>query len=130
MNRRGNPASLAQARRRDSLDKRGRVLTTITALESNGQPVTHAAVARAARVSTWLTYAPGIREHIEAAQTRQARTTPPHKAPLPRLPWLTCAPNSTSPAKRSGSSALNVTSSKAPYATNLASSLTPSTPQS
>ncbi|MDT7847861.1 DUF6262 family protein [Streptomyces justiciae] len=77
MNRRGNPASLAQARRRDSLDKRSRVLTTITALEHNGQPVTHVAVARAARaarVSTWLTYAPGIREHIEAAQTRQAST--------------------------------------------------------
>ncbi|MEU4351843.1 hypothetical protein [Streptomyces sp. NPDC023838] len=83
MNRRGNPASLAQARRRDSLDKRGRVLTTITALEHNGQPVTHAAVARAARVSTWLTYASGVREHIEAAQTRQARTAPTPQGTTP-----------------------------------------------
>ncbi|WP_330294180.1 DUF6262 family protein [Streptomyces griseorubiginosus] len=72
---RGNPAPLAEARRRDSLDKRTRVLTAITALEKEGQPVTFAAVARTARVSAWLTYAPGVREHIEAAQLRQARLT-------------------------------------------------------
>ncbi|MFF7251510.1 DUF6262 family protein [Embleya sp. NPDC008237] len=86
MNRHGNPQSLAQARRRDSLDKRARALTAITALEHDAQPITFTAVARAARVSTWLTYAPGVREHIEAAQLRQTRTTPqpsPQSRPSP-----------------------------------------------
>ncbi|MFD4510955.1 DUF6262 family protein [Streptomyces sp. NPDC058457] len=83
MNPRGNPASLADSRRRHSLDKRARVLTALAALEKQGQPLTFAAVARAARVSTWLTYAPGVREHIEAAQLRQAHTTPPSTAPSP-----------------------------------------------
>lgn len=76
MNPRGNPAPLAEARRRHSLDKRARVLTVLGTLEKQGQPLTFAAVARAARVSTWLTYAPGVREHIEAAQLRQAHSTP------------------------------------------------------
>lgn len=75
MNPRGNPAPLAEARRRHSLDKRARVLTVLAALEKQGQPLTFAAVARAARVSTWLAYAPGVREHIEAAQLRQAHST-------------------------------------------------------
>lgn len=77
MNPRGNPAPLAEARRRHSLDKRARVLTVLATLEKQGKPLTFAAVARAARVSTWLTYAPGVREHIEAAQLRQAHSTPP-----------------------------------------------------
>ncbi|MEU6201137.1 hypothetical protein [Streptomyces sp. NPDC047061] len=77
MNPRGNPAPLAEARRRHSLDKRARVLTILATLEKQGKPLTFAAVARAARVSTWLTYAPGVREHIEAAQLRQAHSTPP-----------------------------------------------------
>jgi hypothetical protein len=76
MNPRGNPHTLAQARRRDSLDKRQRVLTALTALEQQGKRITHAAVARTAGVSTWLTYAEGNREHIEAAQQRQQPTTP------------------------------------------------------
>ncbi|MGV9855553.1 hypothetical protein ACWDWU_43420 [Streptomyces sp. NPDC003442] len=75
MNPHGNPAPLAEARRRHSLAKRARVLTTLATLEKQGQPLTFAAVARAARVSAWLTYAPGVREHIEAAQLRQAHTT-------------------------------------------------------
>ncbi|MEQ8144706.1 hypothetical protein [Streptomyces sp. OP7] len=77
MNPRGNPAPLAEARRRHSLDKRARVLTVLATLEKQGKPLTFAAVARAARVSTWLTYASGVREHIEAAQLRQAHSTPP-----------------------------------------------------
>lgn len=77
MNPRGNPARLAEARHRHSLDKRARVLTVLATLEKQGKPLTFAAVARAARVSTWLTYAPGVREHIEAAQLRQAHSTPP-----------------------------------------------------
>jgi hypothetical protein len=78
VNPHGNPDSLAEARRRGSLDKRARVLTALAALEQDGQQVTFAAVARTACVSTWLTYAPGVREHIEAAQLRQTRiaTTP------------------------------------------------------
>ncbi|WP_367123103.1 DUF6262 family protein [Streptomyces phytohabitans] len=76
MNRQGNPDVLAQARRRDSLDKRQRVLTTLAVLEQDGEKITHAAVARAARVSTWLTYTDGIREHIQAARHRQASTPP------------------------------------------------------
>ncbi|WP_030757442.1 DUF6262 family protein [Streptomyces sp. NRRL F-5135] len=76
MNPHGNPHTLAEARRRDSLDKRQRVLTALTALQQQGKKITHAAVARTAGVSTWLTYAEGIREHIEAAQQRHQPTSP------------------------------------------------------
>lgn len=76
MNPRGNPHTLAQARRRASLDKRQRALTALTTLEQQGKKITHAAVARTAGVSTWLTYTEGIREHIEAAQQRQHPTAP------------------------------------------------------
>ncbi|WP_328565100.1 DUF6262 family protein [Streptomyces coelicoflavus] len=71
MNPRGNAHTLVQARRRDSLDKRQRALAALTTLEQQGKKITHAAVARTAGVSTWLTYTEGIREHIEAAQQRQ-----------------------------------------------------------
>lgn len=76
MNRRGNPHTLAQARRRDSLDKRQRTLTALATLEQQGHKITFTAVARAAGVSTWLTYTAGIREHIESAQSRQQRSAP------------------------------------------------------
>ncbi|TDT94182.1 hypothetical protein EDD99_8094, partial [Streptomyces sp. 846.5] len=56
MNPHGNPAPLAEARRRDSLDKRERVLTALAAFEHEGRQITHAALARTAGVSTWLTY--------------------------------------------------------------------------
>ena len=59
------------ARRRDSQAKRARVLTTVQAMLSDGTPVTFAAVARHAAVSTWLVYAPGVREAIADAQARQ-----------------------------------------------------------
>lgn len=80
MNPNGNPHTLTQARRRVSLEKRQRVLTALTALEQQGKKITHAAVARTAGVSTWLTYAEGIREHIQAAQQRQhpTITSPAH----------------------------------------------------
>ncbi|MFK0071500.1 hypothetical protein [Streptomyces sp. NPDC091046] len=80
---------LAQARRRDSLDKRQRALTALAALERDGTKVTHAAIARIARVSTWLTYTDGIREHIQAARHRQASTQPP--APTQGTPTTTPA---------------------------------------
>lgn len=62
---------LREARRRDSLTKRQRVLDAVAELERRGEQVSFAAVARQARVSTWLAYADGIREHIQAAQQRQ-----------------------------------------------------------
>jgi chromosome segregation ATPase len=68
----GQGQVLREARRRDSLAKRGRVLHTITELERQGEPISFATVARHAQVSTWLVYAEGIREHIDAARTRQA----------------------------------------------------------
>lgn len=76
MNPRGNPHTLAQARRRVSLEKRQRVLTALTALEQQGKKITHAAVARTAGVSTWLTYAEDIREHIQAARQRPHPAAP------------------------------------------------------
>ncbi|MFI5977800.1 hypothetical protein [Streptomyces sp. NPDC051452] len=81
MNRSGNPATLAHARRRASLDKRQRILTALAALEYDGTPITFTAVARAAGVSTWLTYSPRIREHIEAARRRQHTPSRPGEPP-------------------------------------------------
>lgn len=63
---------LRESRRRDSLAKRQRVRSAIEDMLRAGDPVTFTAVARAARVSAWLVYASGVREHVEAAITRQA----------------------------------------------------------
>ena len=41
-------------------------------MKATGAPITFTAVAKAAGVSTWLVYAEGIREHIDAARHRQA----------------------------------------------------------
>jgi DNA repair exonuclease SbcCD ATPase subunit len=68
---RGQPELLRAARRQDCLTKRQRVLTTLEQMERDREPVTFAAVARAANVSTWLVYAEGVREHIDAARQRQ-----------------------------------------------------------
>jgi Family of unknown function (DUF6262) len=68
----GQPQVLREARRRDSLTKRQRVLAALQEMEQRREPVTFAAVARHARVSTWLVYAEGVREHIQAAIKRQA----------------------------------------------------------
>ncbi|MGQ0774974.1 MAG: DUF6262 family protein [Pseudonocardiales bacterium] len=68
----GQAQVLREARRRDSRTKRQRVLQTITDFEGRRDPITFAVVARHARVSTWLVYAEGVREHIDAARTRQA----------------------------------------------------------
>jgi len=64
-------AGLRSARTADSETKRRRALATIEALEAAGTLITFPNVAKAARVSTWLTYSEGIREHIEAARRRQ-----------------------------------------------------------
>jgi len=83
-------AGLRAARATDSADKRRRALAAVHALEAAGTPVTVSAVANAAAVSTWLVYADGVREHLDAARRRQAEhagtpastTTPRDQAPL------------------------------------------------
>lgn len=83
--RQARTAALHAARAKDSEQKRQRALAAIDALETNGTPITITAVARAAGVSTWLVYADGIREHVEAARRRQSdHGTPPSPPSLPR----------------------------------------------
>jgi hypothetical protein len=65
-------AALKAARAKDSQHKRQRTLAALQTLEATGAVITFAAVAKAAGVSTWLVYADGIREHIDAARHRQA----------------------------------------------------------
>jgi len=80
-------AGLRAARARDSNDKRRRALQAVEALEEAGTPLTFAAVAKTAAVSTWLVYTDGIREHVEAARRRQADhdlAPPPTVAAQPR----------------------------------------------
>jgi len=66
-------AALKAARAKDSELKRRRTLAALEALEASAESITFTAVAKAAGVSTWLVYAEGIREHIDAARHRQAR---------------------------------------------------------
>jgi Family of unknown function (DUF6262) len=68
--------AMLAARAQASRDKRQQVLTAVQALEAAGTPVTATAVAAAAGVSNWLVYADGVREHLEAAQRRQAGREP------------------------------------------------------
>jgi len=64
---------LKAARQRASRDKRAQVTRTIAALLTGNEPITFAKVARRAQVSTWLAYAPGVREQIDAAINQQRR---------------------------------------------------------
>lgn len=77
-------AALRAARAQDSLDKRRRVLDALQALEKAGAPITAARVAASAGVSTWLVYADGVREHVDAARRRQTEdgTVSPSAAQL------------------------------------------------
>jgi len=68
--------AMLAARAKTSHDKRQRALAAIQDLEAAGTPVTATAVATAAGVSTWLVYADGVREHVQAAQRRQAEREP------------------------------------------------------
>lgn len=72
-----NTDGMIHARRRDSDTKRARVLTTLHQMLEAGTPITFAAVARQAQVSTWLVYAPGVREKIESARSKQLNETRP-----------------------------------------------------
>jgi hypothetical protein len=71
--------AMIAARRRDSHERRSRVTHAIEAMLANGTPITFTAVARQARVSTWLVHADGVREAIEQARDRQRSepVTPP-----------------------------------------------------
>jgi hypothetical protein len=82
---------LAESRRNTSLLKRQRVLDTIRLMLDDGEPISFAAVARAAKVSTWLVYADGVREHVQAAIQRQEQNP------------VTAAPQ----GRRAGSSSLH-----------------------
>ncbi|CNE69543.1 Uncharacterised protein [Mycobacterium tuberculosis] len=67
---------LREARKKDSVAKRARVLAVVDEMKTRDEPITFLGVARAAGVSNWLVYAPGVREHIEAARKGQtARKT-------------------------------------------------------
>jgi len=63
---------LAEARRADSQRKRTSVLAALQDLTAAGERITFATVARAAGVSTWLVYAEGVREHVQAAIDQQS----------------------------------------------------------
>ncbi|MER8098497.1 DUF6262 family protein [Streptomyces goshikiensis] len=63
---------LKAARQRDSADKRGRALKAVQDMLRDNRRITFAAVAREAGVSSWLVYAPGLRERIDQARARQA----------------------------------------------------------
>jgi hypothetical protein len=71
--------ALQAARQRDSQTKRAHVRSTIEKMLLAGDPVTFTAVARTARVSTWLVYAEGVREHIQAAIRQQADQPANHR---------------------------------------------------
>ncbi len=68
--------AMLAARAKASHDKRQRALAAVRDLEAAGTPVTATAVATTAGVSTWLVYADGVRDHLEAAQRRQADREP------------------------------------------------------
>jgi hypothetical protein len=62
---------LAASRRETSLRKRQAVLETLQAMVGENTPISFAALARRSGVSTWLVYAEGVREHVQAAIARQ-----------------------------------------------------------
>lgn len=64
--------ALFEARRRDSETKRAQVRDTVEKMVSAGERITFASIAKRAKVSTWLVYADGVRERIEAAMRQQA----------------------------------------------------------
>ena len=72
---------MVAARRADSQTKRAAVLAAIDELACEAAPITAAAVARRAKVSTWLVYTPELRAAVAAAQAR--RTDEPAKGPTP-----------------------------------------------
>jgi hypothetical protein len=80
--------AMIDARRRDSAAKRARVLATVERMLAEDTPITVAAVARTAGVSTWLTYSPGLRDAIAEARSRQLHTTATEPAQHPAAEGL------------------------------------------
>jgi hypothetical protein len=76
---------MISTRRRDSASKRQHVRDTLQRMLDDGTPITFASVARQAGVSTWLVYAPGVREAIEQARTQHRDTAPPRTTDDPGL---------------------------------------------
>lgn len=71
---------LKEARQRDSHQKRARVFAAVDEIKQTETPITFALIARAAKVSTWLVYADGVREYIQAGRDYQAAQ--PHRQQL------------------------------------------------
>ena len=67
------PAHLSAAQQKHSRDKRLRIQVALRAMLNEGAVITFAEVARRARVSRSLVYAPGVREEIEIGRSRPAR---------------------------------------------------------
>ncbi len=80
---------MIDARRTAAAAKRERVVIALEQMTAKGEPITFAGVARAAGVSTWLVYAPGVREAIEAARARRSDharpAVPPQRQHTPGL---------------------------------------------
>lgn len=68
-------AAMINARRADSATKRARVVAAVEQMARQGEPISFAAVARRAAVSTWLVYTPALRQAIEDARTGQPGRT-------------------------------------------------------
>lgn len=77
MNPRGNPHTLAQARRRASIDKRQRALTALAALERQGKRINHAAVGRPHRLA--------LAELTEALAADAVPEEPVRPSPVPAV---------------------------------------------
>jgi chromosome segregation ATPase len=63
--------ALRESRRRDSRTKRDQVTAALSTMLAAGDQISYASVARRAGVSTWLAYAPGVREQVDTAITQQ-----------------------------------------------------------
>ena len=72
----GRAQAMLAARARASQGKRQRAMDAVQALEAAGTPVTATAVAAAARVFVWLTYADGVGITSRLLQRRQAEHQP------------------------------------------------------
>jgi predicted nuclease with TOPRIM domain len=68
--------ALLEVRRRDSDAKRAHVRDTVEKMLLASERITFAAVARRAKVSSWLVYAEGVREQIQTAIRQQAEEPP------------------------------------------------------
>jgi Family of unknown function (DUF6262) len=68
--------ALLEVRRRDSDAKRAHVRDTVEKMLLASECITFAAVARRAKVSSWLVYAEGVREQIQTAIRQQAEEPP------------------------------------------------------